>query len=48
MVILALNWRIWAVLGALFLYALLRRLLRSWLARRRARQAAATYASNRP
>jgi hypothetical protein len=28
--IAALNWRVWAVLGALFLYALVRRLVRQW------------------
>ncbi|MDP9420317.1 MAG: hypothetical protein M3P53_09265 [Actinomycetota bacterium] len=45
MVILALNWRVWAVLGLLFAYALVRRLFRSWRAKRRAGQG---YASNRP
>ena len=38
MVILALNWRIWAVLGLLFLYALARRLFRSWCRSRRRRR----------
>ena len=45
MVILALNWRIWAVLGLLFLYALGRRLFRSWCAERRRKRG---YASKRP
>ena len=35
MVFLALDWFIWAALALLFLYALLRRLFRSWQARRR-------------
>ncbi|HEV2767300.1 MAG TPA: hypothetical protein VGV63_06315 [Acidimicrobiales bacterium] len=35
MVFLAVNWRIWVVLGLLFLFGLLRRLYRSWRARRR-------------
>ena len=47
MVFLAVNWRVWAVLGLLFLFALGRRLYRSWRIRRRARLAA-TYASKRP
>lgn len=44
MVFLAVNWRIWVVLGLLFLFALLRRLYRSWRARRRA----AVQGSKRP
>ncbi len=35
MVFLAVNWRIWVVLGLLFLFGLLRRLYRSWRAKRR-------------
>jgi hypothetical protein len=35
--LLAINWKVWAAIGVLFLYALLRRLLRQWLAGRRAR-----------
>lgn len=46
MVILALNWRIWAVLALLFAYALLRRLFRSW--RNRRRDGPSAYASKRP
>lgn len=46
MVFLAVNWRVWVVLGLLFLYALARRLFRSWRIRRRARLA--TYESKRP
>lgn len=32
----ALSWRVWVVIGLLFLYALLRRLLKQWMDRRRA------------
>lgn len=49
MAILALNWRVWAVLGLLFTYALVRRLVRSWWARRQApRGHPRAYGSNRP
>ncbi len=44
MVILAVNWRVWAVLALLFVYALARRLFRSWRKRRAARR----YTSKRP
>jgi hypothetical protein len=44
MVFLAVNWRVWAILGLLFLFGLLRRLYRSWRARRRA----AVHGSKRP
>lgn len=46
MVFLAVNWRVWVVLGLLFLYALARRLFRSWRLKRRARLA--SYESKRP
>ena len=36
---LALSWRVWVVIGLLFLYALIRRLLKQWMDRRRARRA---------
>lgn len=36
MVFLFVNWRIWVVLALLFLFALLRRLLKQWMDRRRA------------
>ncbi|HWH35384.1 MAG TPA: hypothetical protein VNT56_08720 [Acidimicrobiales bacterium] len=39
MVVLALDWYIWLALGLLFAYALVRRLLRSRAARRRAARA---------
>lgn len=39
MVFLALDWYIWALLGLLFLYALARRLIRSWQDRRARRHA---------
>ncbi len=49
MVILALDWYIWAAIGLLFAYALGRRLWRSWRLRRRARGDRKTgYASKRP
>jgi hypothetical protein len=35
MAILSLDWYIWVGLGLLFLYALVRRLVRSWQAKRR-------------
>ena len=49
MVILALDWYIWAALGLLFAYALGRRLWRSWRLKRRSRaRRAAGYGSKRP
>lgn len=56
MAILSLDWYIWVVLGLLFLYALVRRLIRSRQARRRrasrrstwASRAGRLYASKRP
>ena len=36
---LALSWRVWVVIGLLFLYALIRRLLKQWMDRRRASRA---------
>ena len=47
MTILALDWYIWVALGLAFLYALVRRLVRSWQAKRRVRRGAA-YGSKRP
>ena len=34
MVFLALNWRVWLVIGLLFLYGLARRMFRQWRRRR--------------
>jgi hypothetical protein len=50
MVFLALNPRVWVVLGVLFLLALLRRLWRGWRSRRRAKRHAgrAPQGSKRP
>jgi hypothetical protein len=60
MAILSLDWYIWVVLGLLFLYALVRRLVRSWQAKRRpahrpptsrpswAKRAGQIYGSKRP
>jgi hypothetical protein len=49
MVILALDWYIWAALGLLFAYAFGRRLWRSWRLKRRARAARTIgYGSKRP
>ena len=52
MVILALDWYIWAALGLLFAYAFGRRLWRSWRLKRqgpaRGRQRSAAYGSKRP
>lgn len=47
MAILALDWYIWVALGLLFLYALLRRLLRSWQAKRRQDQGRARASRSR-
>lgn len=33
MIFLAVNWRVWVILGLVFLYALARRLYRSWRSR---------------
>jgi hypothetical protein len=60
MAILSLDWYIWVGLGLLFLYALVRRLVRSWQAKRRpvhrlparrpswANRAGRAYGSKRP
>ena len=56
MAILSLDWYIWVVLGLLFLYALIRRLIRSRQAKRRrtaqgsswASRVGRLYASKRP
>lgn len=39
MPLFALSWRVWVVIGMLFLFALLRRLLKQWMDRRRANRA---------
>jgi len=56
MAILSLDWYIWVALGLMFLYALVRRLVRSWQVKRRpprqrpswAHRAGRAYGSKRP